>query len=64
MNELLEELSEVDEEKVADMLLYYITKKHRVKFMQELRKRRIVPKVMDEFDCDTLLDEDGMKIWQ
>ena len=65
MNELLQELSKVDEEKVVDILLYYITKKHRFTFMQKLRDRRIVPKVMDEFDyCATLLDKAGRKKWQ
>ena len=32
--------------------------------MEKLCERRMVPKVMDEFDCAALLDESGIKIWQ
>ena len=63
-NELLEDLSKVNDEKVVNMLLDCMTKKHRVTFMQKLRERCIVLKVMDVFDCATLLDEAGIKKWQ
>ena len=46
------------------MLLDYTTKNNRVKCMQKLQERRIVPKLMDEFDCATLLYEAGIKKWQ
>jgi len=32
--------------------------------MEKFRERRMVPKVMDEFDCAALLEESGIKIWQ
>ena len=61
MNELLEELSKVDKEKVVDMLLEYITKNHVVTFMQKLSEWCIVPKVMDKSDSAISLDEAGVK---
>ena len=32
--------------------------------MEKLCERRMVPKVMDEFNCAALLDKSGIKIWQ
>jgi hypothetical protein len=49
---------------VVDTLLDYLLKSHRTKLMEKLRERKMVPKVMDEFDCAALLDESGIKIWQ
>ena len=49
---------------VVDTLLDYLVKNKRPKLMEKLRERRMVPKVMDEFDCAALLDKSGIKIWQ
>jgi hypothetical protein len=49
---------------VVDTLLDYLVKNNRTKLMEKLRERRMVPKVMDEFDCAALLDKSGIKIWQ
>jgi hypothetical protein len=49
---------------VVDMLLDYLLKNERTKLMEKLRERKMVPKVMDEYDCAALLDESGIKIWQ
>ncbi len=49
---------------VDDTLLNYLLKSHRTKLMEKLRERKMVPKVMDEFDCAALFDESGIKIWQ
>jgi len=46
---------------VVDMLLDYLLKNERTKLMEKLRKRKMVPKVMDEYDCAALLDESGIK---
>jgi len=48
----------------VDTLLDYLVKNNRTKLMEKLRERRMVPKVMDEFDCAALLDKSGIKIWQ
>jgi hypothetical protein len=49
---------------VVDTLLYYLLKSHRTKLMEKFHERKMVPKVMDEFDCAALLDESGIKIWK
>jgi hypothetical protein len=49
---------------VVNTLIDYLVKSNRTKLMEKLRERRIVPKVMDEFDCAALLDMSGIKIWQ
>jgi len=33
-------------------------------FQQKLHERKMVPRVMDEYDCAALLDESCLKIWQ
>ena len=42
---------------VVDTLRNYLVKNNRMKLMEKLCERRMVPKVMDEFDCATLLEE-------
>jgi hypothetical protein len=32
--------------------------------MEKLRERKMVPRIMDEYDCAALLDESCLKIWQ
>jgi hypothetical protein len=49
---------------VIDTLLDYLVKSNRTKLMEKLRERKMIPKVMDKFDCAALLDESGIKIWQ
>ena len=55
---------DVADDVVVDTLLEYLLKSNRTKLMEKLRKRKMVPKVIDEFDYATLLDESGIKIWQ
>ena len=64
MQEILNVVGEDGEEKAVGVMLDYLLSNHRWKLMQKLRERRMVPKVMDEFDCASLLDESGIKIWQ
>ena len=47
---------------VADPVLDYLVKSNRTKLMEKLHERRMVPKVMDEFDCAALLDKSGIKM--
>ena len=50
---------------VIDILIdYLLSKKNKTKTIKNLSERRLVPKVMDEYDCAALLDESGIKIWQ
>ncbi len=49
---------------VVDVLLDYLVKSNRTKLMEKLREQKMVPKVMDEYDCTALLDESSIKIWQ
>jgi hypothetical protein len=51
---------------VVDVILNYLVKSNRTKLMLmvKLRARKVVPKVMDKFDCAALLHESGIKKWQ
>ena len=49
---------------VVDLLLDYLLKSNKSKLMGKLRERKMVPRVMDEYDCAALLDESCIKIWQ
>ena len=49
---------------VVDLLLDYLLKSNKSKLMEKLRERKMVPRVMDEYDCAALLDESCIKIWQ
>ncbi len=40
-----------------DLLLDYLLKSDKSKLMEKLRERKMVPRVMDEYDCAALLDE-------
>jgi hypothetical protein len=42
---------------VVDLLLDYLLKSNKSKLMEKLRERKMVPRVMDEYDCAALLDE-------
>ena len=68
MDELISACDEADQDGaqdvVVDMLLDYLIKSNRTKLMEKLREKKMIPKVMDEFDCAALLDESGIKIWQ
>ena len=54
----------VDEDFIADLLLDYLLNKHQTRVMEKLRERKLIPKVMDEFDVGALLDRSGIKVWQ
>jgi hypothetical protein len=54
----------VDEDFIADLLLDYLLNKHQTRVMEKLRERKLIPKVMDEFDMGALLDRSGIKVWQ
>ena len=41
---------------VVEMLLDYLLKNERTKLMEKLHERKMVPKVMDGYDCAALLD--------
>jgi hypothetical protein len=43
---------------VVDLLLDYMLKSNKSKLMEKLHKRKIVPGVMDEYDCAALLDRE------
>jgi len=49
---------------VVDLLLEYLLQSNKSKLMEKLRERKMVPRVMDEYDCAALLDESCIKIWQ
>ncbi len=49
---------------VVDLLLDYLLKSNKSKPMEKLCERKMVPRVMDEYDCAALLDESCLKIWQ
>ena len=49
---------------VVDLLLDYLLQSNKSKLMEKLRERKMVPRVMDEYDCAALLDESCIKIWQ
>ena len=36
---------------VVDVLLDYLVKSNRTKLMEKLRKWKMIPKVMDKYDC-------------
>jgi hypothetical protein len=42
---------------VVDLLLDYLLKSNKSKLMEKLHERKMVPRVMDEYDCAALLDE-------
>jgi len=42
---------------VVDLLLDYLLKNNKSKLMEKLRERKMVLRVMDEYDCAALLDE-------
>ncbi len=48
---------------VVDLLLDYLLKSNKSKLMEKLCERKMVPRVMDEYDCAALLDESCVKIW-
>ncbi len=49
---------------VVDLLLDYLLKSNKAKLMEKLYERKMVPRVMDEYNCAALLDESCIKIWQ
>jgi len=46
---------------VVDLLLDYLLKSNKSKLMEKLRERKMVTRVMDEYDCAALLDESALK---
>ena len=46
-----------------DLLLDYLLKSNKSKLMEKLRERKMVPRVMDEYDCAALHDESCIKIF-
>jgi hypothetical protein len=61
---VLEDVRDDANDIVVDLLLDYLLKSNKSKLMEKLRERKIVPRVMDEYDCAALLDESCLKIWQ
>ena len=53
-----------DDDEIIDVLLDYVAKYDKQKMINKLRERRLIPKIMDEYDCAALLDESGIKMWQ
>jgi len=49
---------------VVDLLLDYLLKSNKSKPMEKLHERKMVPRVMDEYDCSALLDESCLIILQ
>ena len=49
---------------VVDLLLNFPLQSNKAKLMEKLHERKMVPRVMDEYDCDALLDKSCIKIWQ
>ncbi len=49
---------------VVDLQLYYLLTSNKTKLMEKLCERKMVPKIMDEYDCAALPDESCLKIWQ
>ena len=58
-----EAISEDKCEEVAGLLLDYLIKHHKSETIAKLCEKRMIPKVIDEFDCAALLDESNVKIW-
>ena len=48
------------EDQLLDCLL---SKPNKEITHQELRERRVIPKVMDEFESAAILDEASIKVW-
>ena len=62
---VLEDVRDDANDIVVDLLLDYLLKSNKSKLMEKLRERKIVPRVMDEYDCAALLDKSCLKIlWQ
>lgn len=51
-------------DEIIDVLLEYVAKYDKQKMIKKLRERRLIPRIMDEYDCAALLDESGIKMWQ
>jgi len=49
---------------VVDLILDYLLKSNKSKLMEKLCERKMVPRVLDEYDCAAQLDESCPKIWQ
>jgi hypothetical protein len=49
---------------VVDLLLDYLLQSNKTKLIEKLRERKMVPRVMDEYDCAALLHKSCLKIWQ
>lgn len=49
---------------IVTLLVDYLAENHRSQFEKQLREKRIIPKLMNEFDIAALVDVSGIKIWQ
>jgi hypothetical protein len=47
---------------VVDLLLDYLLQSNKAKLIEKLREKKMVPRVMDEYNCAALLDESCLKI--
>ncbi len=69
IEEMLSVCEEYDNNSDADdnifnQLLDYLFKCDREKLMSKLRKRQMIPRLIDEYNLAALLSELGIKIWQ
>ncbi len=61
---VLEDVRDDTNDIVVDLLLDYLLQSNKAKLIEKLRERKMVPRVMDEYDCAALLGESCLKIWQ
>ncbi len=48
---------------VVDLLLDHLLQSNTAKLIEKLCERKMVPRVMDEYNCAALLDKSCLKIW-
>jgi hypothetical protein len=53
----LEDVRDDANDIVVDLLLDYLLKSNKAMLMAKLCERKMVPRVMDEYDCAALLDK-------
>jgi hypothetical protein len=49
---LLEDVKDDANDIVVDLLLDYLLQSNKAKLIEKLRERKMVPRVMDEYECD------------
>jgi hypothetical protein len=61
---VLEDVRDEANDIVVDLLLDYLLQSNKAKLIEKLHERKMVPRVIDEYNCAALLDKSCLKIWQ